>query len=142
MIKAWGADPNTNFAPTTKACYLVEFSSAEEMQRIHMAGPWTFRGDIVATRQVSSHLDLSPDHIKFADVWVQLYNIPVNSVNGEGLDIIGSEIGTPVSLPTEGFSGGRRFVKMKIKIDIQKPVKDFVKVQASYDWRGQSILLL
>lgn len=128
MIKAWGSDPGTQFKPVSKACYLVEFTSTDEMERVQMAaGSWAFRGDIVATRKVTSHLDLNRDHIMYADLWVQLYNIPISSVNGDGLELIGASLGTPVSLPTEGFSGGRRFVKLKIKVDIRQPVKDFAK---------------
>lgn len=129
MIKAWGADPQTTFTPVSKACYLVEFASKEEMHRVYVLGPWAYRGDIVITLKVSSQEDLNPDRFKFVDLWVQIYNIPINAVTEEGLDIIGAKIGVPVSLPVEGFSGGRRFIKMKVKVAIGEPIKDKVKIR-------------
>lgn len=127
MIKSWGSDPGTGFKQVTKGFYLVEFVSVDEKNKVHSGGPWGFRGDIVATRLVSSHLDLSPDRFEYVDLWVHFYNVPINAVNEEGLDMIGEEVGTPVSLPIEGFSGGRKFIKMKIKVDIREPLKDKAK---------------
>jgi hypothetical protein len=82
----------------------------------------------VALRQVSSHQELSPDHIEKVIVSVLILNIPVNAFTEDGLELIGREVGTPVSLPVHGFIYGRRFVKLKVMIPIGEAVKDRVKV--------------
>lgn len=126
MLIAWRIDPSTTFRPVMRNLYLVEFNSQEDLFSVSLGGPWTYRGDLVAFRKVSSHSDLHPAHIGFAKLWVQLHSLPLNSLTEEGLDIIGSQIGTPVSPPVDGFVNGLRFVKIKILVQLDKPLKDMV----------------
>lgn len=128
MLKAWGADPNTVIRQVARNSYLIEFCTEDDLHKANHAGPWTFRGDLVATKRVSSHLDINPDSIEFASLWVQFYDLPVYSLSEEGYDILGRQVGTPVSTPIEGFVNGRRFVKMKVIIELAKPLKDKVSL--------------
>lgn len=127
MISTWQVDPVTKVTPISKGAYMAQFQTREEMQRIWVGGPWSYRGDMVAMRQVAGHGDLVPDLIDTVEVWVQLYNIPVASLKEEGKIMLGQEVGKLVSPPVDGFVGGRRFVKMKVMIPINEPVKDRVK---------------
>lgn len=126
MRQAWGTDPNTLIRPISKNLYLAEFISEEELLKVSLGGPWTYRGDLVAHRRVTTHSDLQPKHIDFATIWVQLHNLPVNCLTEEGIDIVASELGTPVSPSVEGFVNGRRFFKVKVMISLSKPLKDHV----------------
>lgn len=126
MRQAWGTDPNTLIRPISKNLYLAEFISQEELLKVSLGGPWTYRGDLVAHRRVATHSDLQPKHIGFANLWVQLHNLPVNCLTEEGIDIVASELGTPVSPPVEGFVNGRRFFKVKVMVSLTKPLKDHV----------------
>lgn len=63
MSKAWNASPDTIFRSVSRNCYLVEFFSHIDMDIVLLAGPWTFRGELVAARQVTSHLDLHSEHV-------------------------------------------------------------------------------
>lgn len=126
MLIAWRIDPSTTFRPVMRNLYLVEFNSQEDLFSVSLGGLWTYRGDLVAFRKVSSHSDLHPTHIGFAKLWVQLHSLPLNSLTEEGLDILGSQIGTPVSPSVDGFVNGLRFVKIKILVQLDKPLKDMV----------------
>lgn len=126
MIKAWAVDPATTFRPVTKNCYLVEFTNTDDLYRASLGGPWTYRGDLVATRKVSSHADLNPNHISSSNMWVQLHNLPLNAFADKGIHIIARELGTPVAAPLEGFVNGRRFTKVKVLIPLSEPLKDYV----------------
>lgn len=131
MQRAWGVDPCTVIRPITKNCYLVELCSEKDKAKVLSGGVWTYQGDLVATRSVGSHKDLSPEHIQEANVWVQFYNLPVNSLNEEGLAILASTVGKPAS-PTvdavHGFLNGRRFVKIKVTVNLNEPLKDWVSL--------------
>lgn len=52
--------------------------------------------------------------------------MPFNSLTEEGLDLLGQKVGTNVSIPVEGFVNGTRFIKMKILIKLDEPLKDRV----------------
>lgn len=128
MKSAWGANQNTAVRRIAKNCYLVEFVNVADLHRAQAGGPWTYRGDMVASRQVFSHAELSADHIEYGEIGVQIYNIPFNSLNEEGFKLMGEAVGIPVSPPMEGFVHGRRFLKFKILVKIGEPLLDRVKV--------------
>lgn len=128
MLSVWRVDPGTVIRPIARNCYLVEFSEVEDKKRIQLGATWSFRGDIVALKSVKSQKDLAPNHIDSAALWVQFYNLPINALKEEGLDIMAHEIGKPVSTPVHGFTGGRRFVKFKVIVPLDKPLKDRVKL--------------
>lgn len=128
MMKAWDADPKTKVSSVAKNTFLFEFADPPDLQRALHGGPWTFKGDLVAFRTVKSHEELHSPDFKRAQLWVQFFNIPLNAFAEEGLLILGSEVGIPVSRPVEGFVEGKRFHKIKVSIDLLKPLKDKVKV--------------
>lgn len=69
-------DPDSVIHPIARNCYPVELCNEEEKHHVLSGGVWTYQGDLVASRMVNSHKDLTPQHIGFASVWVQMYNIP------------------------------------------------------------------
>lgn len=124
MLKAWNASPDTVFRSVSRNCFLVEFFSQQDMDTALLAGPWTFRGDLVAARQVSSHADLNIEHIGYGQLWVQLFNVPFNSLTEEGIQILTQKLGTPISPSVEGLVNGRRFIKQKISFKLDEALKD------------------
>lgn len=130
MVKAWNTDPSTTFRPLGDSAFLIEFASEKDMQHAWWGGPWTFRGDLVALKKVNSHLSIDPQLITTAQVWVQFFNAPLN-LTDEGIAVMADPVGRPVSPPFEGFVAGRRFVKIKMEIDLNKPLKDRVSITHS-----------
>lgn len=128
MMKAWDADPKTVFRSVTKNAFLIEFHDPIDLQTAIHQGPWTFKGELVALKMVSSHADVKPSEITQAALWVQLFNVPLNAFSEEGLILLGKEVGKPISRPIEGYVGGKRFYKIKVSIDLLKPLKDKARV--------------
>lgn len=126
MLRAWKVHPATKISPVARNCFLLDFVEEEDKHRVLFEGPWTFRGDLVAIRQVKSQADLSLNHIKLAEVYVQFFDIPPNCLTDEGYDIVAASLGTAVSPPAHGFVGGRGFVKLKVLVPIGEPLKDRV----------------
>lgn len=124
ILQAWGADPGTVFEGIARNCFLIEFKNVEDMTKAMSGGPWTYRGDLVATKKVNSHLDLHPKFIDRVSVWVQFHHVPINSLTAQGRVLLGKSLGIPQSAPMEGYVNGRRFIKTKVSIPISKPLID------------------
>lgn len=77
MITAWEVDPATTVRQVIKNYYLFEFNSIEDF-RMAQLGVWTYRGDLVALRQVTSDSDLNLAMVDQAVVRVLFMNLPVN----------------------------------------------------------------
>lgn len=112
MVKAWNINPATRFCSLGNNAFQVEFLSEIDTTNALVGGLWTFRGDLVATRKAASPLTSNPDLITTAELWVQFFNAPIN-LTDKGVEAMVQPIGVPISLPIEGFIGGRRFVKVK-----------------------------
>lgn len=128
MLKAWGADPAMGFHPIERNCFLLEFTNEADLNTALYGGPWSYRGDMVAMKQVSSTSVLKAEEVNFAEIWVQIFNVPVQAFSDEGFKIMVSDIGSPVSAPMEGFVMGKRFVKIRVKIDTREALTDYIKV--------------
>lgn len=139
MANAWRIDANSVFRQVTRNCYMATFQSSEEMTRIRLGGPWTYRGDLVAMATVKSHTELVPETADTADVWVQFYQIPVNSMKEEGLLMLARKLGTPISSPIDGFVNGKPFTKCKIQIRIADPCRD--KLRTNHPELGEISIL-
>ena len=101
MCRAWQADPETKFHQVSKNCYLIEFTQPEEMEKALFGGVWTFKGDLVALKKVSSNSNLSTTYIQAADIWVQFFGLPIQCLTDEGVQIMSKELGVPVSHHSE-----------------------------------------
>lgn len=128
MLKAWGADPAKTITPVERNCFLLECTNETDLNKAIFGGPWSYRGDMVTMKQVLSPNDLKANTLDTIDIWVQLYNVPVHAFTTDGLGLIAGKIGTPLSLPSEGFVMGKRFVKLKIRVRVNQPLKDCLKI--------------
>lgn len=97
------------------------------MARVFLKGPWTYRGDLVAVKRVTSQMGLNPELVTHEDLWVQFFDVPANITN-EGLAIMAGGVGIPVSTPIEGYVAGRRFVKMRVSVNLAAPLRDRVRI--------------
>lgn len=128
MSRAWAMDTTSVIKQVTRNCYLAQFENTNDHSRVLMEGPWTFRGDLVAMATVKSHKDLSIQEIHTADIWIQFFNIPINSLTEEGAIVLAKEVGIPLTGPVEGFVNGRPFTKLKVRIQIKSKCKDHVRL--------------
>lgn len=124
MVYASRVDPATSMRQVEKNCYLIEFNDADDLNSALLGGPWTYIRDLVGLWQVSADLDRKASLMESATIWVLFLNLPVNAFKDEGIQVIGQSIGTPVSASINGFIHGKRFVKLKIRIKLDEPVKD------------------
>lgn len=127
MSKAWGTDSNTTFRPIARNSYLIECCDDTELNRALSGSPWMYRGDVVSVKQVFSHEDLKPDKAPhMIDARAQFYNLPVDCLTEEGARIMASKVGRPISAPLAGIVQGKRFLKIKLMLDVNVALKDRV----------------
>lgn len=55
---------------------------------------------------------------------MQLFNVPVHSLKEEGVRILARDVGIPVAPSVEGFINGRRFIKQKLLVKLDRPLRD------------------
>lgn len=125
MQRAWNTDPSTVFRPLGKNAYLIELPNVKEMEYVFLRGPWMYRGDLVAIKKVIQEEGADPELVTHEELWVQFHD-PPNNLTRQGLHLMAAAVGPPVTVPSEVYVAGRRFVKAKVSVNIAEPLKDRV----------------
>ena len=102
---------------------LFEFEDALDLERVMEFEPWSYDKHLVAFEHV---LDIeSVPFLDFSRIafWVQIHNIPERSLKVEVGELIGKSIGKVIQVANpEDNSAGSEFLRVRINIDISKPL--------------------
>ncbi|XP_075483839.1 uncharacterized protein At4g02000-like [Primulina tabacum] len=123
--------------------FLLDFHSVIDRRHVLMDGPWTFFKDLVvfkAPQGLQKPADLVFDEMP---IWVQCYNIPIVFMQSTILRNIGSKIGQVLDIEA-GDDGNciGRFARVRVMLDITKPLKQGIWVQTEEKSEAVCIVLL
>lgn len=110
--------------------FLFTFHQASRKKKALEEGPWNLSKELVV-----SDLDETKtvDELEFNSVpiWVQVSQLPLGMMNAAIAEAIGGEIGDFIEADTEdGNVAVGRFLRIKVRIDIRKPLMRGVTVIA------------
>lgn len=72
--------------------------------------------------------DLTSPHVPDMETWVQLHNIPAGTITGEGIQLLATDLGTPMTEPTASFIDGNKYYKIKVLMPMEKPIKEKLRI--------------
>ena len=85
--------------------------------------PWSFDRRLILLKQFKG--DLRPGEVSFqhSPFWIQVFNIPIKSMNSCVVTRIANEIGVPILVDAlkNGLAWGP-FLRIQVDIDINKPL--------------------
>jgi Domain of unknown function (DUF4283) len=128
MARVWQLQPTSFIRPVARNTYIVQFSSMKEMCDV-VRGIWAFRNDVVALKQAHNSRDLTTEFVDVFEAWVQLHNIPTESVTQEGILHMMRSISTPMTEVQPVIINSKQAYKARLLIPINKPLKDRVMVK-------------
>ncbi|KAF3957648.1 hypothetical protein CMV_017358 [Castanea mollissima] len=103
--------------------FLAIFGTEEHMNDILDKSLWSFDKRLVLLKCFTS--DVSSENVTFqrSPFWIQVFNIPIKSMNSTIGNYIANEIGIPllVDAPTSGLAWGP-FLRIRVDVDITKPL--------------------
>lgn len=126
MRKAWGIHPDSEFTNLARNIYLVQFTTESELTRVTSKGIWSYRGEVVALKRIRGPEELATPTVDDMEVWAQIHRIPAHAITNEGVRMLGAQIGEPQTDAIEAYAGGMRFCRMRIRIPINKSLKETV----------------
>ncbi|XP_050229503.1 uncharacterized protein LOC126678651 [Mercurialis annua] len=114
--------------------FVVHFESQEDKRRVLAGGPWNYQEQIIVLeipRGTGDYAEMKFDTIPF---WIQIHGLPLICLNKEAGRSLGSQIGVveEVDLGASGDCLGK-YLRVKIKVNITKPLKRGLKVQVDKD---------
>lgn len=98
------------------------------MQKVLDGGPWTFEQSLLVYHKLEGNEDPHLVKLHRSDIWLQVYDLPQGLVSENILVNIGNFVGKFVKSDPANFNGGwRMYARIRITMDLDKPLKDLDK---------------
>lgn len=116
--------------------FLFQFFHDLDVRRVLDDGPWTFNQNILLIKRLEPDEQASSIKLSQLHIWVQVYDLPMGFRVDSVYRSIGDFIGTFIqSDPTDIATSGRNFLRIKVALYVQKPIKRRMKIRRSGgDW--------
>jgi hypothetical protein len=102
---------------------LFEFEDEADMERVLFAEPWSYDKYLVAFCRVVEDVEIENVVFDRVTFWVQIHNLPMLSLKREVAEALGRGIGEVLtSTESEEEMGGGRVMRIRVKVDITKPL--------------------
>lgn len=110
--------------------YSFVFYHIMDLRKVMEGGPWSFEQNMLVYHQMQDGEEAHQVVFNELDIWVQIYDIPKGFISESILKSIGASIGMYVKSDPSNFdSTWKTFVRIRVKIDLQKPLKRRMKIK-------------
>ncbi|KAL5764722.1 hypothetical protein ACOSQ2_017316 [Xanthoceras sorbifolium] len=123
--------------------FVFQFQNQVDKRRVLMGGPWSFDKCLIVLEEPlgdGKFLDMGFTNVQF---WVQLHNVPLVCMTKEIGWALGNKIGrvTDIDVGATGDCLGR-FLRVRVVIDVTKPLNRYLRVCLSEGDPDTVLLLL
>ncbi|TXG57799.1 hypothetical protein EZV62_015628 [Acer yangbiense] len=109
--------------------FMFYFINKEDRNRVWLRGPWHFGNSLIVLEKPEGSGNISKLGFNRADIWVQIHDIPIMCMNRRTTRWLAEQIGEVVEIPSESRECWGKYIRVKVKIDITKPLKQWLKLK-------------
>ncbi|BFG20610.1 hypothetical protein CerSpe_068840 [Prunus speciosa] len=131
MLKIWNTAREVVVKDLGENLFLFIFATEGDRWKVLRSGPWNFDKALVLLEVPDDRVAPSKMHLKYADFWIQIHNVPLCCMTTNMGRQIGNSLGRCLDV-LEGMEGGclGRFLRIRVCLDVSKPL-----------WRGKKLTL-
>lgn len=105
-----------------------------DVQKIVDGGPWNFEQAMLVLHELAPTEDPSKVKLQYADIWVQIYDIPRGFLSENILKSVGESMGKYIRSEAKTFEGAwKPFVRIRVSVNIEKPLKRRMRIKREGD---------
>jgi hypothetical protein len=128
MRFAWALAQKVEFRDVGNNTFILQLSCLGDWKKVVEEGPWLFRNWGIVIQPYDGYSKPSSMILDRLPIWIQIHDIPEAYVKKkEILQNLAGRIGKFVKVDTES-SGGGNFVRVRVEIDVNKPLERFTSV--------------
>ncbi|KAK7854049.1 uncharacterized protein CFP56_033737 [Quercus suber] len=137
----WRSEKDVQIKDMGDNILFFNFEDECDLDRVLEHEPWTYDKHLVVFEKVTANVPLSSLAFQFTTFWIQIHELPVQCLNQETRDAIGSSLGKPLLMTdTESEGGKGNYLRVRVRIDITKPLNRVRKVWSDGSVIGCAIL--
>ncbi|KAL5862157.1 hypothetical protein ACOSQ4_003453 [Xanthoceras sorbifolium] len=125
----WGTVGRVEIEMVGDNVFVFHFQSLEDKAMVWSRGPWHFDKNLIVLEKPVGPGAISQLQFKFSEFWIHIYNIPLACMNCKVARLIAEEVGTIVDFPIDSKDLWGKFLRIKVSIDITKPLKRGIRMR-------------
>ncbi|XP_041000319.1 uncharacterized protein LOC121246281 [Juglans microcarpa x Juglans regia] len=123
MSKLWHAERQIFLRDIGWNRFLVEFQKKKDKNSVLQGRPWPFDKFLVCLQECDGNVALRDIQFSMEPFWIQFHNMPFVGMTRKIGEQLGVTIGRVLVMDTnESGTGWRKFLRVKILVDISKPL--------------------
>ncbi|KAL5827975.1 hypothetical protein ACOSQ3_019817 [Xanthoceras sorbifolium] len=125
----WGTVGRIEIEMVGDNVFVFHFQSLEDKAMVWSRGPWHFDKNLIVLEKPVGPGAISQLRFQFSEFWIHIYNIPLACMNCKVARLIAEEVGTIVEFPMDSKDLWGKFLRIKVRIDITKPLKRGIRMR-------------
>ncbi|KAL5851494.1 hypothetical protein ACOSQ3_006612 [Xanthoceras sorbifolium] len=142
FAKIWRTKHAVEVEKMKENAYTFHFQNMMDRRRALLRGPWNFDNTLLVMEVPKGYGDFSEMQFRWAKFWVQVHNVPLMCMTRNVGLALGKNIGQVREIDVEA-SGDclGKFLRIRVAIDIQKPLKRVLQVKLEGMMEEKTLLL-
>ncbi|KAL5851873.1 hypothetical protein ACOSQ3_006991 [Xanthoceras sorbifolium] len=128
MVQIWGTVGHVDIEAIRENKFVFYFSRLEDRATVRSRGPWHFDHCLLVLQKPEGPGDISKMDFNYVEFWIQIYDVPLMCMNRQIVRRLYKMVGVVVEIPMEGRECWRTFIRVKVGVDISRPLKMRIKV--------------
>nr|KJB61256.1 hypothetical protein B456_009G348300 [Gossypium raimondii] len=125
----WFTKEEVDFVALKEGVVIVKFGCQEDRSRILNLTPWLFDRCLFSMLPFEKGKDFDSYEFWWSPFWLRIYNIPFELLERQMVLDVRNALGELVAIDWRDRNGGwTEFVRIKVKINVLKPLRRVVKV--------------
>ncbi|KAL5745637.1 hypothetical protein ACOSP7_026783 [Xanthoceras sorbifolium] len=125
----WGTVDRIEIEMVGNNVFVFHFQSLEDKAMVWSRGPWHFDKNLIVLEKPVGPGAISQLRFQFSEFWIHIYTIPLACMNYKVARLIAEEVGTIVDFPMDSKDLWGKFMRIKVRIDITKPLKRGIRMR-------------
>lgn len=130
MKSVWQPTQGLDISNIGKNKFVFQFYHWRDKLRVMEGQPWHFDNHAILLDDIEGKGNPSNMELYKLPLWVRVYNLPFRGrLNILNLESVGKKIGEYIRLDSSGSVGIDKSIRMRIKIDVRKPLTTKIKIK-------------